>query len=62
MAKNLKIVVERKVIDDTYYADKYLWSVVDEENKVYKSGEANTRDDAFITARKALKKMSGKPD
>lgn len=58
MAKHLKIVVEQKVVDDTYYADKFLWSVMDDENKVYKKGEAKSRNEALEEARKALKKFS----
>lgn len=58
MAKHLKIVVEQKVVDDTYYADKFLWSVVDDENKVYKKGEAKSRNEALEEGRKALKKVS----
>lgn len=57
MDKNFKIVVEQKVIDDTYYTNSFLWSIVDEENNLYKNGEAKTRKEALEEGRKALKKL-----
>ena len=58
MIKQLKIVVDQKIIDETYYVNKFIWSIEDDDNKVYKTGEADTRELALEEARKVLKKMS----
>lgn len=58
MKVQYRIVVEQKVVDDTYYAPKFLWSVVDEENKIYANGEEDTREQAFEKARKKFKKYN----
>lgn len=58
MDKHLKIVVEQKVIDDTYYTNSFLWCIMDDEHKIYKNGEAKTRNEALEEGRKALKKIS----
>lgn len=57
MAKQLKIVVDQKVVDDTYYVNKFIWTIEDDDHKVYKTGEADTRNQALEDARKILKKM-----
>lgn len=51
--KHKKIVVEQKVVED-HYVQSYLWTIVDEDNKVYQRGEAKTRDEALKAARKKL--------
>jgi len=51
--KQKKIVVEQKVVDD-HYVQKYIWTVIDEDNKVYHRGETNTREEALKAGRKKL--------
>lgn len=55
--KNLRIVVEQKVIDDSYYVQKFIWTIVDDDNKVYTRGEEETRNKAFEVARKKIGKL-----
>lgn len=55
---NYKLVVEQKVVDDTYYVKKFIWTIVDEDNKVYAKGEEDTRNLALEIGRKKLKKLS----
>lgn len=57
MSKNLRIVVEQKVIDDTFYVDKFLWTIVDDDNKVYARGEEATRNKALEVAKKKVNKL-----
>lgn len=57
MAKQYKIVVDQKVVDDTYYVNKFVWTIEDDDHKVYKTGEADTQEEALAEGRKALKTM-----
>lgn len=57
MRKQYKMVVEQKVVDDTYYVRRFIWTIVDEENNVYETGEEDTRELAFEKARKKYKKF-----
>lgn len=55
MAKNLKLVIEQKVVDDTYYVQRFLWSVVNEESgKVIAFGEEKDRESCRASAKKYL--------
>ena len=51
-----KIVVEQKIVNDTTYVKKFIWTIVDEENKVYQKGEEDTRILALEAGRKKYRK------
>ncbi len=55
--KNLRIIVEQKVMDDSYYVRKFIWTIVDDDNKVYTRGEEDTREKALEVARKKIGKL-----
>lgn len=56
-----KVVVEQKIEDDTYYVKGvYIWTIVDDDNKIYYRGESKSLEDGLIEGRKKLKKLGVK--
>jgi hypothetical protein len=57
MKKNYRNVVEQIIIDDTYYIKKFKWTIIDDDNKEYAKGEADSLQQALEEGRKRLKKL-----
>jgi len=57
MKKNYRNVVEQIIIDDTYYIKKFKWTIIDDDNKEYANGEADSLQQALDEGRKRLKKL-----
>lgn len=53
---NKKLVVQQKIIDDTY-VDLWVWQIIIDDTVVKKSGESKTLKEAYETAKEQLAKI-----
>jgi alpha-tubulin suppressor-like RCC1 family protein len=57
MKKNIKVVVEQVVIDDTTYIKEFSWTIIDDSGKVYAKGKEDSLKKALEVGKRRMSRI-----